>query len=597
MATGGKLSRRFEGEHEPFYDFACSLCEEEGRHIEAARYCEECFVYMCDSCVRNHNKFPLHRSHQLLEQSQFGKVTKSKLVSLPTKRCLKHPGELMNIFCGNHDVVCCSSCKVLEHSNCDKTKHLIDAAKGIQKSKEYQTVKQETRALLNDAVRVLADRETDISRTEAEKQEVKHIIADFRNKVNKKFDDLAQKTLNALYDKAKIIVSSCEQDTKDLAVIKSTAEDTLKRLVSFTGDNECDLFLQVKTGKKFLSNAKQEVCTISETVQKDAITFRIDQEIEQYFSSVDMLGTFTDISMNANQLSSATTDTHESQSCTSTSSPQTSPDNRYPRSKYETQLYAQIDVKEKSDKKVCSISGICQLPDETILIVDYNNNKLKRLDQSYKLLDSLRLHNGPCSICNVGSDEVAVSLLFAQKVQYISVKKKLRLTRSFSTGNICRGIVYAEDKLYVCCGYRFDSSSCCIEVYNNVGQLHHSISGLSPDHWYITVTDDGQHLLVTSWSSSKITMLDLTGNVVNTFSNRDLTAPNGICTDGKGQVFICGITSNTVVQLEPKQQKIDVILGEKDDIKKPFQICLDRKQSRILVSCDESSYLLVFSLT
>ncbi|XP_045186416.2 probable E3 ubiquitin-protein ligase MID2 [Mercenaria mercenaria] len=468
MATGGSFSRTLEGGHEPFYDFPCSLCEKEGKHLEAVRYCEECFVYMCESCVRNHNRFP----HQLLDQRAFVKVAQSKLVSFPTKRCLKHPGEVVNIYCGNHDVVCCSSCKVLEHSNCANTKHLIDAAKGIQKSDEYQTIKQETRALLNDAVRVLADRKADISRIENERKDVMKIIANFRKKVNKYFDDLEENALDALHDKAEIIVSSCEQDTKDLTVMKSTAENMLKQLESFKGENECDLFVQVKTDKIFLSNAMQEVLNISKKVQKDAINFRIDLKIEPYLSSLEMLGSFTEIPMNASNHSPVAKDRHERQSRASTSSSQTSPDNRAPLPiyMYKTQLYGKFGVKEKSDSKACDISNICQLPDGTILIADNINSKLKRLDQSYKLLDSLQLSVPPHSICNVGSDEVAVSLFDAKKVQYISVKKKLTSKRSFSTGNYCRELVYVDDKLYVCCGDIYDSSSGCIEVYNNTRQ-------------------------------------------------------------------------------------------------------------------------------
>ncbi|XP_045169884.2 uncharacterized protein LOC123532494 [Mercenaria mercenaria] len=589
MATGGGLFKALERRRKPFYDFPCSLCEGEGKHVEADRYCDDCFVFMCNVCIKNHNKFPLNRTHQLLDQSQFVTVTQSKLVSFPTKRCLKHPGEF---YCGEHDVVCCGACKVLYHTNCDNTKYLIDVAKGIHESKEYQSIKQETRAFLNDADRVLADRKADISRIEHERQDVKRIIVDFRKKVNKYFDDLEQTTLDALNDKAEVIISSCKQDTKVLTITKSTAEVMLKQLESFKGDNECDLFLQVKTGMKFLSNATQDVLTISKTVKKDAINFRIDPNIERYFSSVEMFGTFTDIPINASQLSSVATNTHERQSCASTPSSQTSPDNRSPLPKYKAQLYGKFDVREKSESTVCDVSSILQLPDGTILLADFGNKKLKRLDQSYKLLDSLRLPDEPECICNVGPDEVAVSLCFAEKVQFISVKEKLSLTWSFSTGDFCRGIVYVDDKLYVCCGDTSDSGTGCIEVYNNAGQLHHSICGISFVPHHITVTDDGQHLLVTSWNSDKITMMNRTK--FNTFNYKYLKEPEGICTDGKGQLFILGGYSNTVVQLASK--KVGVMLQKKDGIDNPLAFGYDRMQSRILVYCYRSNQLLVFSL-
>lgn len=115
MAAGSDLSRTLRGGHELFYDFECTLCDREGKHSEAIIYCEDCLVYMCDSCVIQHNKFPLHARHQLLDQSQFATINKPAVVSFPTKRCSKHPGELISIFCGDHDDVCCSVCKAFEH--------------------------------------------------------------------------------------------------------------------------------------------------------------------------------------------------------------------------------------------------------------------------------------------------------------------------------------------------------------------------------------------------------------------------------------------------------------------------------------------------
>ncbi|XP_053376449.1 uncharacterized protein LOC123534589 [Mercenaria mercenaria] len=505
MAAGGSFSRTMEFGHEPIYDFPCSLCEEEGKQMEAARYCEECFVFLCDSCVKNHNKFPLHRRHQLLDQSQFTAVTQSNLVSFPTKRCLKHPGEIVNIYCG--DMISSAVARARFSGT--------DAAKGIKKSKEYQNITQEIHALLNDAGSVLANRRADISRIETEKQNVKHIIADLKRNVNAHFDDLEQKCLQELNNKADNIVSGCKQDAKDLTVMKSKAEDIRKELDLFKGDNECDLFAQVKMGKQFISNAKQKVLNISTTVQKNGINFRINPKIERLICSVELLGTITDIPMDARQLSTVDKDTDVSQPRPSRIHSQTSLENRYPLPKYKTPPYGQVVVKEKTDSNVCDITGICQLPDGIILIVDCNNTKLKRLDDTYKLVDSLRLTNNPDSICNAGPNEVAVSLFEAKEVQYISVKAELTVTKSFRKGNYCRGMVYADDKFYVCCGSTRDSSSWCIEVYDKAGQLQFSIRELLSIPLCITVTEDGQHLLVTSWRSDDVSLMDLTGNAVN----------------------------------------------------------------------------------
>lgn len=116
MATSEDASGLLESGHETYYEFACSLCEEEGKHLEASKYCEECYVFMCDPCVKSHNRIPLNKRHKLVDdQGQFKVLRQSQIKSFPTIHCTIHPGELVNIFCGNHDVVCCSACKALDH--------------------------------------------------------------------------------------------------------------------------------------------------------------------------------------------------------------------------------------------------------------------------------------------------------------------------------------------------------------------------------------------------------------------------------------------------------------------------------------------------
>lgn len=116
MATSGEATGLLQSGHETFYEFACSLCERRGMHVKASKYCKECHVFMCDPCVNFHNEFPLNRRHELVDdQGQFKALRQSQIKSFPTERCTIHPGELVNIFCGSHDVVCCSVCKALDH--------------------------------------------------------------------------------------------------------------------------------------------------------------------------------------------------------------------------------------------------------------------------------------------------------------------------------------------------------------------------------------------------------------------------------------------------------------------------------------------------
>ncbi|XP_053402831.1 probable E3 ubiquitin-protein ligase MID2 [Mercenaria mercenaria] len=293
MATAGNLSGKLEGGHETFSDFACSLCEKEGKRVDAAKYCEECFVYMCDSCVRTHNRFPLNSKHKLLDQSQFTTLSQPALKSFPTKRCLKHPGELINIFCEDHDVVCCSVCKALDHSTCTKTQNLPEAAKGVLLSKEFQNIKKEAKTFLSDVNSVLANRSADILCIAKEKDNIKQTIANFRKKVNKYFDTLERKSLDELDLREKRITTIIDQDMKFLRTTKTKAKNILKQMERFKGDNECELFVQVKNGKNFVHDNMENVQHILKSEREESIKFIIHREIEVFLSTIDTLGTFS----------------------------------------------------------------------------------------------------------------------------------------------------------------------------------------------------------------------------------------------------------------------------------------------------------------
>ncbi|XP_045171116.2 uncharacterized protein LOC123533528 [Mercenaria mercenaria] len=257
-------------------------------------------------------------------------------------------------------------------------------------------------------------------------------------------------------------------------------------------------------------------------------------------------------------------------------------------------------VAEKSDHYDCNTFDICQSLDGKILVIDNNNHKLKRFNQSYKLQDSLRLSGDPYSVCTAGPGMAAVALRNDRKIQFINVGKKLTLAKSFPVGTNCRGMVYIDGYLHVCTGDLSCPFSGRIEVYNNNGQLQFYIpqapKRLPSVLKYIAATEVGHHRFVTMYSSDSITMLNTTGNLHDTFSHRDLKQPEGICTDGRDQVFVCGFHSNNVVQLSSKHQQVKVILDETDGIKKPIAVHYDGLQSRLLVSCSHSNEVFVFTL-
>ena len=114
MATG--VRKDFvEGGSEEIFEFICTSCKET-KIIEAEKYCQDCDEFYCLVCVDLHKRFPALRNHVILDKrdkDNWGKQT--KILTLPTETCHRHPGKHVELFCGQHKELCCHICVSLDH--------------------------------------------------------------------------------------------------------------------------------------------------------------------------------------------------------------------------------------------------------------------------------------------------------------------------------------------------------------------------------------------------------------------------------------------------------------------------------------------------
>lgn len=113
MASRLSRSISLEGGHDSFYDQCCTICEEDELNAEALYYCRNCDKFFCDGCVKNHNKFV--KDHQVLgkeESSQWGDASTEQQ---PGLSCEEHAGKELEMYCADHDKVCCNICININH--------------------------------------------------------------------------------------------------------------------------------------------------------------------------------------------------------------------------------------------------------------------------------------------------------------------------------------------------------------------------------------------------------------------------------------------------------------------------------------------------
>jgi hypothetical protein len=111
MASGGS-----EHSSDEIFNFKCLPCLDDKRNKEAAKYCVECQGYYCQSCADMYHKMPGLKSHTFLDQTNYKSSSGiGGLPAIPTQRCSVHKTKIVDMYCGNHDEVGCTTCMALIH--------------------------------------------------------------------------------------------------------------------------------------------------------------------------------------------------------------------------------------------------------------------------------------------------------------------------------------------------------------------------------------------------------------------------------------------------------------------------------------------------
>jgi hypothetical protein len=98
------------------YNFKCSPCLDDNRHREAEKYCVECQGYFCQPCAEMFHKLPGLKGHKFLDQTNYkSSGVLGRLPAIPTQICSVHGTKIVDMYCGNHDEVACTSCMTLNH--------------------------------------------------------------------------------------------------------------------------------------------------------------------------------------------------------------------------------------------------------------------------------------------------------------------------------------------------------------------------------------------------------------------------------------------------------------------------------------------------
>jgi hypothetical protein len=250
---------------------------------------------------------------------------------------------------------------------------------------------------------------------------------------------------------------------------------------------------------------------------------------------------------------------------------------------------SEINIRTNADSQECFINGSCILPSGEILLADYNNYNLKKLDNTYDVKCVCDLPDIPFDVCYVG-DNVAVVSLLGSKLQFVDTTHSMTLLKSIDTDHTCRGLACHGDLMYV----RDDD----VYSYSTDGIKQQMIYS-SRKNWYmifnntsISVSNDGSKLYLLC--ENKLVTIDNNGNHLFTLSNLDIHVSGGVCVDDQGYVYVNSRIGDILQISEDGTTILQMIKNVFSSIN-PYSITFDRENT-VLIAAGYSDTISVLKL-
>ncbi|CAC5378928.1 unnamed protein product [Mytilus coruscus] len=170
-----------------------------------------------------------------------------------------------------------------------------------------------------------------------------------------------------------------------------------------------------------------------------------------------------------------------------------------------------MSLKTKTDREECFITGITLLLDDSMIIADNGNKKIKHFSAGCMFVSQKVFSSEPWDVCRTEEDDFIVSFPSDNLIQYFTFRKGLVIPKQdkILTNGRCYGLSYYCNKIATC---NRRASGVFIEVYAGpneiIAELCVSASVLS-ECWYLSFCSDGENLVYTDQTTNFVSCVNL----------------------------------------------------------------------------------------
>ncbi|KAL3888771.1 hypothetical protein ACJMK2_001131 [Sinanodonta woodiana] len=543
-------------------DRVCDACTADGSSVTATGFCVVCDEAMCDNCQQFHRKQKILKTHTIITIQELLNNPQNVMKFAEGFTCFDHEDEDVKFYCNNHKIACCGICFLKNHKTCSDVRHMNEALPALLREKKPSEIIEELKKLETHLKTCIDAKETNMKDLESQVNGLTDQIKEMRTKINTALDELEMKV-----------------KTEGRRILKEVAIRTQEE------NHQCMSLIHAIRNSQLLC---ETVHKYGMDIQKFLTAEKIKSQLPLYYSQVrerfertDTLTVqvkFTPLLESVLSLSSSDIGKLE----TMTVSTYTVPGLRKPTKECQVEKVETFVVNISGGTP--SYTGITILPRDRVMLVDNYNNQCILLNNSHQVVTTYNLTGMPHDICDVGDEEVAVTMYDQNKIQILLVRDDvISPVRTITTKYKCYGIAAAGKGEMVVVG-DCGNAKYCWSLIRDGREVFYSDMYDSPSGYYsyIAMNNSKTRVYVTVFKKNSLVCFNMEGKKQYSYSPDNLKGHFGVAVDRDDNIYIVGCASDNIHQLSPEGCIIQVITTGVPD--NPRAISFDNSRDIFIIT-------------
>ncbi|CAC5374089.1 unnamed protein product [Mytilus coruscus] len=534
---------------------------DDGISNEADTWCTECEFFFCGDCEKPHRKTRLYKNHKTMSVEDYQKLP--AFMQERSSQCRDH-NKKFELYCSFHSYPCCVQCITDKHQKCQDLKPLSDILKQVKSSASVQIFEKDLKDVKENLDKAIKYLKTRISTSNIQETKAVEEIRSMRKSLVDYLNKLEQQIIADLGSKHKKLISNMGTL---LQQIEQRASQISQMQTDFTKMTQYATELQMYVGLTEIEKTTSEVAKYIESLQcgdhfdEKNLEVNISSHLQSILENVESFG---DVNINTTfstlRLKTGRKDQAQHLVPNTPGIEQIRPS-----------LFRRLTIPK--DIKSLEIHACLILPDGTFIILDYRGKQLLLFSNDGTLIRKVvTFTNGPCDVCFVRNNTVAVTLGSARETALVDVEKK-EIIQTIKLSHFCNGVASDDNILVISC---VDKST----LVNRIDNSHTILKGVKT---YRIALFNG-NIYGTNNSQNNICCYKSSGELLWSFKHNGIVNPEGLTLDKNGFIYIASYGNNSIVVLSPDGKTCKTILSESGGIKDPHAIDINRETGMMLLS-------------